>query len=251
MKKSIIDYKNIPLGFSTGSLAKLMTAKEALAVIHQLGCGVVELGFLRFERIKSDWLDEISSKDLTDFYYVSLHAPKINYGYNEQTRFVFKKILGFNKKRKLDTVVFHPDLVEDFNIFNNVEFNISFENMDNRKELYRTPDELKKLLDKNDKFKLVLDVNHAYVNDESMKNTKAFYELLGDRIQEVHLTGYDKKHEPLYQTKQLNIIKSIQDFKVPMIEEAPLTIEEMKLEWEYLIKVINNIITQRGKSLDI
>ena len=53
---------NIKLGFSTGTLHKTHSTKEALKIMRSLGYDTVELGFVNFQRIKDGWLDEISAR---------------------------------------------------------------------------------------------------------------------------------------------------------------------------------------------
>ena len=115
--------QDIKLGFSTGVLHKTHRTKEALKIMRGLGYDTVELGFVKLNRIEEGWLEEVSDEDLRGFKYVSFHAPKFNYGKNEGTKDIFGKIDKINFIRKLDTVVFHPDPIEDFDIFKGVKFN--------------------------------------------------------------------------------------------------------------------------------
>ena len=127
---------NIKLGFSTGVLHKTHRTKDALKIMKDLGYDTVELGFVKLNRIEEGWLEELSEKDLGGFEHISFHAPVFNYGKNEGTDYIFKKIEKINNMRKLDAVVFHPDPIEDFGVFHEVNFNVALENMDNRKNSY-------------------------------------------------------------------------------------------------------------------
>lgn len=236
---------NLKLGFSTGALHKHFNAKEALNYFQKRSHTVVEIGLVKMDRIREGWADSIEKKDLEGFDYVSLHAPVIAYGENEETKFVFEKIKRINQLRKLDAVVVHPNTVENFNVFSNVEFVVAFENMDNRKDSYTKPEELKTLLDQNSSYRFILDVNHAYTHDKSMEVVKKFYSLLGDRIEEIHLSGYEGYHEPLFKTKQMEILKSIQNFETPIIIEAVMNSKEIEMEMEYVLKQISEVSEQR------
>lgn len=225
----------IKLGFSTGTFYRHCDTAEALQVFKNNNISVVELGFLKPETIMDDsLLEQITPELLKNFEYVSLHAPKFVYKDNEQTKSIFERIERINSIRKLDAVVFHPDLVEDFDIFNQVGFQVAFENMDNRKKIFKTPRELENLVSKNEKFNAVLDLNHVYVNDNTMSLAEEFHKTIEDKLVEYHISGYKELHDPLYLTKQLEIINAIQRKDIPIIVESVLSLNEISLEKEYV-----------------
>jgi endonuclease IV len=226
------------LGFSTGALYKFCTVKESLKILKNLGISTVELGFIRLSRIKQGQLDEITKEDLEGFNYVSFHAPKYSYGINEGTKFIFSEIEKINKIRHLDAVIFHPDCIEDISAFHHAPFQVLFENMDNRKSLFQTPENIKRIVDENDNFKVVLDVNHIYTNDPTMKLASRFYEELGNKIVQIHLSGYKEFHDPLYMTKQTGIIAAIKDLTVPLIIESVISPDEIEKERNYILEAI-------------
>jgi len=236
-----MDTQKIKLGFSTGSLHKFCTAKEALRVLKDAGCNAVELGFVKMNRIEEGQLDEISRSDLAGFDHVSFHAPKFNYGNDEGSIEIFRKIAKINAIRKLDLVVFHPDCVQDFGVFKEAMFDVAFENMDNRKQSFQRPDELERVLSLDVAYKLVLDVNHIYSNDPSMELARTFYSRLGSKIAQIHLSGYIEYHDPIYVTRQIDIIKSIQDFSVPIIIESVISPQEISKERNYILEVIADL----------
>ena len=236
-----MNIENIKLGFSTGVLHKTHRTKEALKKMRDLGYDTVELGFVNPARIEEGWLDELTKEDLEGFKYVSFHTPKHNYGKNEGTYSFFKKVERIDQIRKLGLVVFHPDMVEDFSVLNEVGFNVALENMDNRKGSHKQPEDFDGIFSQDNKYKLVLDVNHIYSNDPSMGLAKDFYSKFKDRIAQIHLSGYTGYHDPIFQTKQEEIIKAIQDFEVPIIIESVLAPEDLEKERQYILKVISGI----------
>ena len=227
--------KEIKLGFSTGTLYKDLETKRAIPVIKSLGCKYIEL---TVEEFWSDQLDRINEKDLEGFEYVSFHAPMVNYGKNSDTKKFFERMADFSKKVRLDLVVFHPDTVEDFSVFENLDFNIGFENMDNRKKSCKSVDDIESVMLRNNDFKFILDLNHCYTNDSSMKLALEFYERLGNRISQIHLSGFRELHDPLFETEQLEIIRSIQSFDVPIIVESLVNPETIVLERDYILQNI-------------
>lgn len=230
---------SIKLGFSTGVLYKTHRTKDALKLMRSLGYDTVELGFVKMSRVAEEWLDELTEKDLEGFEYVSFHAPKFNYGKNEGTDSIFKKIRRIDNMRKLDAVVFHPDPIEDFSVFDGVGFNVALENMDDRKKSHQKPEDFDEIFSQANDYKMVLDVNHICTNDASMELAKGFYEKFKDRIVEIHLSGYAGYHDPLFQTNQVDIIKAIRDFKTPMIIESVLSPEDLEKERNYILSHIS------------
>lgn len=236
--------EKIKLGFSTGALYKTHRTKDALKLMRSLGYDTVELGFVKLKKGEEDWLDELTEKDLEGFEYVSLHAPKFNYGKNEGTDSFFKKIRRIDNLRKLDVVVFHPDSVEDFSVFQGAGFNVALENMDDRKGSYDKPEDFDEIFSQANGYKLVLDVNHICTNDASMELAKGFYDKFKDRIVEIHLSGYAGYHDPLFQTKQVDIIKAIQNLKTPIIIESVLLPEDLEKERKY---ILNHLLPKESR----
>ena len=234
------DINNIRLGFSTGALYKTHRTKEALKTMRDLGYDTVELGFVKLNRIEEGWLDEITREDLRGFKYVSFHAPKFNYGKNEGTKSIFEKIEKINGIRKLDTVVFHPDPIEDLSVFKDVEFNVAFENMDDRKASHQKPEELEAILSQDKRFGLILDINHIYTNDKTMKLADDFYKKFGNKISQLHVSGYTGYHDPLFQTKQTEILKAIKNLNTPMIIESVVAPEDLEKERNYILQIISD-----------
>lgn len=223
-------------GFSTGPLWQTIPQKEALRLVRAAGCNAVELGLINFDRFKTDWLDELSEEDFVGFEWISVHSSKITYGNNPDTRYIFDKLARLNKLVSLDCIVIHPDIVEDFSVFQNTDLPFAFENMDKRKESFQTPEELDELTKKYGFNKFVLDVNHIFTVDPTMELAKRFYEIVGDRIVEIQVSGYKTLHDPFVETQQTNIIKAVQNPNVPIIDEAKIAADILEAEREFVLK---------------
>lgn len=233
---------DIQLGFSTGCFHETsLSLAEKIAAIRNAGCHVIELGAVKLPSFDSIKLKQLTSDNLAEFDYISLHAPKFGYGHNDGTYKIFEKIKQVNAIRTLDWVVVHPDEVIDFSVFKEVGFKVAFENMDNRKKSHKTPDELVKLFAENPQFGFVLDVTHSFSNDPTMQLVADFYKKLGGRIVEIHLSGYSGYHEPISETKQPEIIKAIQNFDVPIIVESVISPQDIKKEKDYILQTINKL----------
>jgi len=226
------------LGFSTGTLHKTkLRLREQIAVIRSVGCRAVEIGCVKMESFLSKDLDELEEIDFTGFEYVSFHAPKFNYG-DPGTKYILNRIKRLQGKigRPFDLVVVHPDSIRNTQIFINSELKIGLENMDSRKSSYRTVVELEFILEVCPGTSFVFDVNHAFSNDPTMRLAKDFITVLGSHISQVHLSGYAGSHEPLFETKQVELIKTIQNLNVPVIVESVLTLQNISKEYDYILQ---------------
>lgn len=232
------------IGFSTGCFYKTsLSLAERIRAIKDAGSRAIELNFLDPSELGPMEVEEIRWKDFASFSYISCHAPakKIKYGRNRETRGVFEKIRRLNDIRPFNWVVIHPDVVDDFRVFRWCGFNVAIENMDNRKKTHKTPEELVQVLEKNPEFGFVLDVNHVFSNNPDMRMAKEFYRTLGHRICEIHLSGYCGGHDPLFETKQTEIIQAIENFETPIIVESALSPKDTQKEIDYVTSVAKKL----------
>jgi hypothetical protein len=138
-------------------------------------------------------------------------------------------------------VVIHPDRVLDWNVFKDYSFSVAIENMDNRKPWGQTVNDLRSLFAEYD-FKMVLDLNHCHVNDETMGLAKELYAAFKERIVAIHLSGYyhHDPHAPLYLTKQRDILEALPTSDLPIILEGSMDnagdlAKEYDYVWQYLL----------------
>lgn len=229
------------IGFSTGALYKHQKTKLALRTIRQTGCLCVELGFVALKEWK--WLDDVTIEDLKHFSYVSFHAPAHDYSPSIETSTIIKKILFIHEcVRRLDLVVVHPDLIRDFSALAASNLPIAIENMDRKKSMGRNPNDIFLILEQYPEWKMVLDLNHVYTNDQSMKLAESFIEKFGNKIAEIHLSGFIKSHDPLFETRQAKIIESAKGISVPIIVESLLSPENLEREKKYILKILKNSV---------
>lgn len=175
------------------------------------------------------------------FSYYSLHAPAVDFIYrdDEVTHSLLSRIEKLHEKYNFDLIVFHPDIVEDFTIFQKYNIPLAFENMDHRKSVAVDIEGMKEIFALVD-AKMVLDLNHCYTIDPSMNLAREFYDNFKDKIAEIHLSGFETFHEPLYKTKQLEIIEAIPDLNLSIIIEAGQnSVEDIKNEFGYIINNLN------------
>ena len=241
----------IQLGFSTGCLYESgLHERKKLELVAAAGCKVVELGFVKLADFLGKQLAQfavLTTADFAPFDYVSLHAPIYAYGHDKQTERIFNLIRNFHISIGfLDLVIFRPDTVQDFSVFENRGFPVAFENMDNRKPKCKTPPEMLDIFSQIEDARMVLDVNHAFtmdIDDAECRLTSDFWQKLYPWIDQIHLSGYappEHNHWPLFKTKQDFIIRSIENFTKPIIIESVLTPDELAQERDHVLSVISD-----------
>lgn len=223
------------IGFSHGDFYKVMDkyAKEVFDVYAEAGSEIIEI-----HPNKIDEIDKLKSiiPFIEKYPYKSIHLPtNIKYQNNIETKKVLDAIANFYKAIGANLILVHPDLVEDWDVFDGYPFVWAIENMDNRKQNYKNLPDLKELFKRKKDWKMVLDLNHCYSNDASMKLAQDFIDEFQDRIAEIHLSGYVEYHEPLFKTKQIEIMEFCKKLNVPIIIESTFdSIDEAKKEMEYV-----------------
>ena len=228
------------IGFSHSVLFKVhdVYTNENIQLFIDCGCTAIEVNFHHANQAS---LLENITESVRGFKYISIHSPvDIRYGNNPDTRSILRKIEELYLKLNAKLIVVHPDLVDDWEVFNDYKVNWAIENMDDRKEHFKDALDLKEFFISNPFWGLVLDVGHCNSNDKSMILAHDLITEFKDRIREIHLSGYKIFHEPLNQTGQVEIINSCKQIDVPIIIESTFEksdgIEGAKKEFDYIIE---------------
>jgi hypothetical protein len=217
------------IGFSTGCLPEDYgsISKKTFDFFQSLGCNAIEISCSDDKDLEKLILEN-EPHDFNNFAYVSLHAPMIT---NIGTLELLQKaqdIFNFN------LVVIHPDEIESWNIFSKFTFPVAIENMDWEKEIGKYLESMQDIFSKFD-VPMVMDINHCFTNDPSMSLAHDMAKTFNGRIKDIHLSGFEKSHEPLFKTKQLEILQAIPDKNIPIIIESKCeTTEDAKKELEYI-----------------
>jgi sugar phosphate isomerase/epimerase len=179
----------------------------------------------------------INNLDLSGFSFISMHTPQYAYDNDENSKRMLAKMELLTKKYNIKNIVVHSDLVLNWEIFAKYEnIPISIENMDHRKKSGKTIEDIKAVLDKYN-FKLTVDLQHCFVNDNSLQLAADFQEKFKDKIVEYHISGTDddSMHYPLFKTEQDEIIKALKDKNIPIIIESTFDeIGDHEKELEYI-----------------
>jgi hypothetical protein len=181
------------IGFSTGALAR-GDFRSALATLRRHEIRVVELSALRVAEL-DPLVNALPSLDLSDFGFVSIHAPSW-YEPDEEPRIL----------EQLQTladhgypVVVHPDVIFDRPRWSVLGEALFIENMDKRKPVGRTVAELREFFEALPAARFCFDIGHARQVDPSMTEAVLLLSTFQDRLAEVHMSEVNtaSRHDPI------------------------------------------------------
>lgn len=210
-------------------------------MFRKIGANAIEI--MVYDMDEAPRLLQLDQKDFAGFRYVSIHAPSFDrFDTNSMIKFrltldIFEE---FCAKVRVNAIVFHPDQIGEWAIFENYTFPVLIENMDWRKDIGKYVESMQEIFEKAD-APMVLDLNHCFTNDPTMHLAEDMVKHFKDRIYEIHLSGFEKFHEPLFQTGQVEILAAIPDKNMPVIiESVCATLEDAKKEFEYVRAFLNS-----------
>lgn len=223
------------IGFGNGSLWKIADkySKSTINILKDCGNDVLETCINSLSEV--DKIERIVP-DVKDFLYKSIHLPTdVVYKNDQRTRQLLDTVVDYYKKITANLILVHPDLVEDWEIFDKYKLNWAVENMDKEKQKYKTAEDLAEFFKLKPDWKLVLDFNHCYTNDKTMVLADDIISQFKDKITEIHLSGYSELHDPLFITKQNFILDYCKELDAPIVIESVFdSIDDVKKEYNYI-----------------
>jgi hypothetical protein len=171
-----------PIGFSTGALARSDFA-TALDWLRGSPTEAVELSALRRAELEPLAL-AAAGLDLTQYQYVSVHAPGRIPASDEHA--VVQTLREFTARGW--PVVLHPNAITDPVHWEELGGVLLLENMDKRKLVGRTADELSELFLVLPEARLCFDIAHARQFDGTMTEAYRILKRFGDRLAQVHIS---------------------------------------------------------------
>jgi len=165
------------IGFSTGALSKDRLT-EAVAAARAMRLECVELSALHLRELQP-LVDFVNGNGVNDFKYVSIHAPT-DYT-REQEPQVAATLLKLATEHSWSVVV-HPDCLWNPDVWTPFGKWLCIENMDKRKRVGRTAEELCELFDRFPAAGLCFDIAHAHQVDTSMTEAYRILRKFGRRI---------------------------------------------------------------------
>ena len=208
-----------PIGFSTGALA-LSDVRRGLDLQAGTDADAVELSALREDEL-GPLIDLLPSLPLDGLRYVSVHLPS--------------KLRRLSEADVIDAVtagvpdgwplVLHPDVIADPAVWEPLGGRLLLENMDDRKPLGRTADELRPLMDALPEAGFCLDLAHARQVDSSLCTAQRLLWEFGDRLAELHLSELtpDARHVPLSMTA----VRAYRRFAPALPPGVPVIVESV------------------------
>jgi hypothetical protein len=211
-----------PLGASTGYMEHARDEWEALAEeALETSTFAVELAALSEDELPGLERYLAGGPDLP-FAYLSVHAP-VKHRTMSEAELVER--LG-HLAPVVDAIVVHPDTIEDVERYRALGSCLVLENMDARKPLGRTVEELEPFFAALPDAGLCFDVAHAWSIDRSMREGERILDAFAGRLRHLHVSSVDAdcRHAPLtaeHEARFLPLLRRCPD--VPWILEAPLS----------------------------
>ena len=143
------------IGFSTGSLASGDVLK-GLRMAADSKSNAIELSALREEEL-APLIRLLDDLELAQFTYVSFHAPSRLIHMTEQ------QVVGLLQTvaNRDWPIVVHPDVIQDFSLWQTLGKHLCLENMDKRKPIGRTVREMHSCFERLPNATFCFDIGHA------------------------------------------------------------------------------------------
>lgn len=178
-----------PVGFSTGALA-CGDFRRALKMLQARRLPALELSALR-ERELSPLLDALDTLDLSNYAYLSLHAPSAFTTLSEQTATLLLK----RSLPRSWPIIIHPDALMDYSLWHGFGEALCIENMDQRKPIGRNLRELEAVFAAFPDASLCFDIGHARQIDPTMGEAAFILQRFGDRLKQVHISEVNTRSQ--------------------------------------------------------
>ncbi len=211
--------QHLTVGCSTGFMGDLRGQWPELVDNAAVISGVaVELCALSARELPG-LLEYLSAAPRLPFAYVSVHAP--SKGVDDESAVVaaLRRLPTW-----IDAVVVHPDTMQDPSCYRVLGRQLVIENMDTRKAVGLTAEELGQLFEALPDAGLCLDVAHAKDVDPTMEVARTILREFASRLRHVHLSSLDQDRHHVTLTAEdeqlfAPILSRCRD--VPWILEAP------------------------------
>jgi hypothetical protein len=225
------------IGFSTGALAKGDFA-TAIKQLREWRLTTIELSALRLRELSAlTYLAE--NCELSDFDYVSIHAPT---DFEEREEVEVAAIVTRIAKLRQWPVVLHPDCIHDFECWQPLGSMLLIENMDRRKHTGRTVEELELVLQRLPMAWLCFDIAHARQVDSSMTEAYRILKRFANRIRQWHVSevSSSSRHDAISQSAfwAYQEVASILPIDIPAILETPSSSAEPLSQVQLVTRLI-------------
>ena len=225
-----------PIGFSTGALA-LSNFRLALEELQGQPVDSIELSALRYPELRP-LLHALDTLPLASYRYKSIHAPS---SFDSEQEAEIVDLLRRYVPRDWP-IILHPDTAHDFSAWRDFGKQLAVENMDRRKPIGRTLEELDAIFEKLPDAMFCFDIGHARQCDTTMTEAYRILRAHSGRLCQVHVSEVNtaSHHDPLSYGAILafsQVADLIPDH-VPLILEARVTKDQIGAEIEKAQKAL-------------
>jgi hypothetical protein len=214
-----------PIGFSTGALARA-DFKLALHLLEGKPVDSIELSALRSQELPA-LLNAIAGLPLTPYRYVAIHAPS-QFLENDENEIaeLLRKFVPPNWP-----IVLHPDTIFDFAAWRPFGAQLAIENMDRRKSIGRTAEELSIIFAKLPEARFCFDIGHARQFDTTMTEAYRILKSFANRMCQVHVSEVNSssQHDPLSYASKLAFMQvaGLISEGIPLIVESRVSEDQI------------------------
>lgn len=224
------------IGFSTGALAR-SDFDLALGELKHKSVNSVELSALRFSELRP-LLASLSRLDLSQYRYISLHAPSSFQGDQELEAAELLKCLVPDDW----PIVVHPDTIQHFEVWKAFGKRLAVENMDRRKLVGRSADELRQFFALLPDASLCFDIGHARQFDTTMTEAYRILRLFGNRLCQIHVSEVNSasQHDRLSFSAILAFeqVANLIPESLPLILESRVAVDDIESEISKAIRAL-------------
>ena len=139
-------------------------------------------------------------------------------------------------------IVLHPDTIHDFSAWRVFGRQLAIENMDRRKPIGRTLEELNLIFEKLPDAMLCFDIGHARQCDTTMTEAYRILRAYSNRLCQVHVSEVNtaSRHDPLSFAAILAFaeVANLIPCSVPVILESRVTQDQIEAEIEKAQKAL-------------
>lgn len=234
-----------PIGFSTGALA-YSNFQLGLRLVAENHLKVVELSALRYAEL-SPLVRALDSLDLSQFRYVSVHAPS-RFDRRQESEVI--NLLGPIADRQWP-IILHPNTVYDFSAWRRFGELLLVENMDKRYATGRTVGELEHVFSLLPKAGLCFDVGHCRQIDPTMSESFLILKRFRSRLGQLHVSEVNSqsKHNPLSDASvgAFEKISHLIPENIPIVLESPVQREEIMSEIGRALEALQPVGSNVGR----
>lgn len=201
----------------------------ALTILRATQLQCLELSALRISELEP-LIAALPYIDISVYSYVSFHAPS-NFSREEEAWVAERLYMGIPEQWP---IILHPDTIFDFRHWTRFGKRLAIENMDRRKPIGRSAQELGEIFNCLPEASLCFDVGHARQYDASMTEAFLILSRFAGKLVQIHISEVNSasQHDPISHGAQLafqQVAAMIPDW-VPVIIESRVAAAQIPKE---------------------